>query len=1295
MLLDANSESLATGSAAAFRPPQTAAPEDVPLFKGLVSGTGNYFMRSMANAGRSISMAASVIPNVLDEFVGKDNLSGTSLTDQYYKMHDEVFGRAVDYWTPKPGEVGAAGMVMGELSGGIVQFLANPALLIGAQQIGAAEDLVRQGVPASAAVMAGEVAGLSTTAGIAIPIFGKNLGQRIATGIVGNVGLNVPEAMIKRDIVNAAVPGAGEQFDPWDMRARTVDLLMGAVFGAKAHLDARYEAGTRDALMALNAARALEEGALPGRPATPDDITNAVERVKTAIDQMARGEPVTVPPPDVGGLKPDPVREGVASAIEQMVVRQFDPASSVFDKFEAEVVDRLNALSRTPAGANESYGRLTREFYEATAERLGISPQEMVNKYALRIEGEGEGTFAQGPRTDWIELRPFEGNDRPNPLSPFVAREGITGAQGRLTRAVERADDIGGPDNPRMVFEKDGQKLVIGKLTTQDWVERVQRNLSPDEIKAARAWYGDLHRLMAQFFGEADAERYALAWLLSQQNESPSGGMRNVLRAADMVRGLPEIKKAGLAQGKLLETLRGQLPREGYDAKLLDFIDSELRRSTRTVMGDDPRGGQPAVIDVWANRDVGKVDDRTLKYIADTFGEEAAKHVQIDGTGIGETDYEFGSKFYNRLVEEMNAAGVDGGNWLPLEAQAVGWVAMQKQLGAKPEFPLDIFDKNTRRVSVGLAPGGGTGLKAEVPVQAAQRVFGAAAEATGVKIRAVSVGRGAYLGDGETAVQIDIMGSPEAMQDFAAVVGHALKQTEVIISRPMASGKTGGVTLTEVEGGKLTSMKAVADFMEAVRAKLPKGSTIADGYQVGVIDGRPVIRMFHGVYDEAAGRVKWDGSWKSKERAAFDRAVHEVANEKGIALDFTESKFDIVSEHNDWTKQPAGEAYRDSLAGRGRSVLAERLGNDEFRLLPEELSGQQSVEFQQGSRGNASFGPDITQQPSVIRLLADADLSTYLHENGHLFLEVYADIAARGTNAAIGADMKTLIDWFGVKDFDTWKNMTPEQRRPYHEQFAKGFEAYLRDGQAPTPGLRGIFSQFRDWLVSVYRSLSDLGVEPTPEVRGVFDRMLGGKAEPAPKLPIDMPEMRPRPIPKLSDWTDGEGVDGYALHIADKTNAESIATNGLRAASDGYVYLWKGGLDADSNRIMREARQSKNPDMTWDQAGAVPESYFAVDLSGLKDRIETDPYTGEVRVKGDIPPHSIVKLDEKGNIDPNAPPRFADDMQLPTGQFDESGAPKTVSANALIARLEADAAEIKLTAESFMQAAAGCLLGAI
>lgn len=147
--------------------------------------------------------------------------------------------------------------------------------------------------------------------------------------------------------------------------------------------------------------------------------------------------------------------------------------------------------------------------------------------------------------------------------------------------------------------------------------------------------------------------------------------------------------------------------------------------------------------------------------------------------------------------------------------------------------------------------------------------------------------------------------------------------------------------------------------------------------------------------------------------------------------------------------------------------------------------------LQQEARGSMSVSDDITQNPTIITLLQKANLTTALHEFGHFFLEVQAHIAAQpNAPAGIVDDMTKTLAWFGVPDLATWDAYDLEQKRPYHEQFARGFEAYLFEGKAPTPDLQPLFSRFRAWMVSVYKSLTALDVTLTDEVRGVFDRMV-------------------------------------------------------------------------------------------------------------------------------------------------------------------------------------------------------------
>lgn len=128
---------------------------------------------------------------------------------------------------------------------------------------------------------------------------------------------------------------------------------------------------------------------------------------------------------------------------------------------------------------------------------------------------------------------------------------------------------------------------------------------------------------------------------------------------------------------------------------------------------------------------------------------------------------------------------------------------------------------------------------------------------------------------------------------------------------------------------------------------------------------------------------------------------------------------------------------------------------------------------------------------STITLLQAADLSTFLHETGHFFLETLNKMAQLpDAPTDITSDMDTILKWFGVPDVATWNNMTLDEQRDHHEKFARGFEAYLFEGKAPSLEMRSIFQKFRAWLINVYRSITMLNVELTDEVRGVFNRLL-------------------------------------------------------------------------------------------------------------------------------------------------------------------------------------------------------------
>lgn len=176
----------------------------------------------------------------------------------------------------------------------------------------------------------------------------------------------------------------------------------------------------------------------------------------------------------------------------------------------------------------------------------------------------------------------------------------------------------------------------------------------------------------------------------------------------------------------------------------------------------------------------------------------------------------------------------------------------------------------------------------------------------------------------------------------------------------------------------------------------------------------------------------------------------------------------------------AAQPSESSTITRPSSALDTNIGETSNDILPQEG-------FEQGERGQIGFG----KKGATLALLQHADLSTFLHESGHFYLEVLTDMASQpGAPAEIKADMDKLLQWFKVPDLATWAAMPLEEKRVHHEQFARGFESYLFEGKAPSQELSGLFSRFRAWLINVYKALANLNVQLTDEVRGVMDRMI-------------------------------------------------------------------------------------------------------------------------------------------------------------------------------------------------------------
>lgn len=191
-----------------------------------------------------------------------------------------------------------------------------------------------------------------------------------------------------------------------------------------------------------------------------------------------------------------------------------------------------------------------------------------------------------------------------------------------------------------------------------------------------------------------------------------------------------------------------------------------------------------------------------------------------------------------------------------------------------------------------------------------------------------------------------------------------------------------------------------------------------------------------------------------------------------------------------------------------------------------------------------------TTGEKVISLFKAADQSTFMHEMAHIYLhdmlalaelpnapkQLLNDVATINQWAAwndtqfvkeykgtamesefkkLNEQMKTAVAKGSVEIEGKKMTLEQMQRLWMQERFARGFENYLKSGDAPTEATRSIFRRFKQWLTKIYRAFSQIGGAPSKEVKAVMDRMIASEDE------IDI-AMRKKGV---DDFAESGGMD--------------------------------------------------------------------------------------------------------------------------------------------------------------------------
>lgn len=318
--------------------------------------------------------------------------------------------------------------------------------------------------------------------------------------------------------------------------------------------------------------------------------------------------------------------------------------------------------------------------------------------------------------------------------------------------------------------------------------------------------------------------------------------------------------------------------------------------------------------------------------------------------------------------------------------------------------------------------------------------------------------------------------------------------------------------------------------------------------------------MFSGnkIYDALAKAMgEEDYNW---------RGASELLNEhgiKGIAYEgmkdgrcfvvFDDKAVDIIERYN---QSAGGRSYSMDSDQRG---LWQLKGQTAFKTTGEKVislfkAADQSTFMHEMAHIYLHDMLALAELPNAPKQLLDdvATINQWAAWNDTQFAKEYKGTAMESEFKKLNEQMKTAVAK-GSVDIEG-KKMTLEQmqRLWMQERFARGFENYLKSGDAPTEATRSIFRRFKQWLTKIYRAFSQIGGAPSKEVKAVMDRMIASEDE------IDI-AMRKKGVDDFAasggmDYLEGSTKDVYRRMVerAKADAEEKVLKIALKDVKEDY-----------------------------------------------------------------------------------------------------------------------------------------------
>ena len=317
---------------------------------------------------------------------------------------------------------------------------------------------------------------------------------------------------------------------------------------------------------------------------------------------------------------------------------------------------------------------------------------------------------------------------------------------------------------------------------------------------------------------------------------------------------------------------------------------------------------------------------------------------------------------------------------------------------------------------------------------------------------------------------------------------------EVIVSAPSSgispafqeSQKFGETTRIKIDSG--VAAITLEEGIGAVEVVEGRNAWITDiSFKDNVKKEGKRFRQLSEIPDRRAqGRVTtYDAEFFDKEGyfdgAAYDKTWSEGARILNQEIESQTTKEDFVMEMAMGNKNRFGKK-KEAVSYIKDTNLKERYPSLKFSVRKKTMGEQAGMYYILAERNpkyrvERKAGTDVAAAialvdgEAVIFALTNPNVSSVVHEMSHMYEEYLTP-----------AEVKVIEKFSGAKRGTV----------DFSETFARGFERFLADGKAPTPELKSIFSQFKEWMKSIYKSIVGSPIEKdlTPEVREIFENMI-------------------------------------------------------------------------------------------------------------------------------------------------------------------------------------------------------------